>query len=307
MIPLPILLSLAWGLTIAGLSLLAYLVLTAAVDLIAGGIRRIRRALQPDYAFYEQLLNSLRAAQTMDVETPSVTLSALRAVWRYPIPLVAGLVLAGFVRDWLLSSVMALIGIVAVVILASRAHRVQWNKITDDAELLVVQFAARFSVHHSVSTALEESEPHLSHSTLRPTIDEAIRRVRLGQPLDQAVTPFARIPHPVMRRMARVLAKSGTGDPAVYAESLELLRADTQAARDMQNRIRSELGVVSSTVFVLQAFLAVSLILLAFVPLWREYFTATTANRLLYALMAVLGAVGSLYTERRYGIQEEQA
>jgi hypothetical protein len=305
----PALIGIAALLAVAGLAAVNYFLLTGAIDLIAGLVRKFRRALRPNAAFYEDLLGSLNRERSSKFaeNAPSPLRMALRIGLQYPLPLLAGLLMAMLAADGLLSPVMLLIGLTAAAILYFRAQRAQWNRLTDDAELLVVQFAARFSIHHSVSAALEESMPYLARSALATPIQEIIRRVRLGQSFNQAVTPFERIPHPILQRMARVLAKSGTGDPTVYAELLAMLRDDTQAARDLQNRTRAELGVISSTVLVLQSILAASLIAMAFVPLWREYFTASAANRLLYGMMAILGAVGSLYVERRYGMLEEQA
>jgi hypothetical protein len=304
-----VLIAIAALLAVAGLTVVNYLLFSGAIDLTTGLIRNIRRKLRPTAAFYEDLLGSLNRelkASRPDA-SPSPLQSALRAGLRHPVPLLAGFVMAFLAYDGLLSPAMLLIGLTAAAIFHFRARRSEWSQLTDDAELLVVQFAARFSIHQSVSAALEESMTHLSRSALRPAIQEIVRRVRIGQPLLQAVAPFERIPHPIMRRMARVLAKSGTGDPTVYAELLSMLRDDTQAARDLQNRTRAELGVIASTVMVLQAILAASLIAMAFVPLWRDYFTATAANRLMYGLMAILGAAGSLYVERRYSMLEEQA
>jgi hypothetical protein len=308
MISLPLVIWIAGILIVIGLSLVLYQILSFIRVLASGLVIRVRRILQPNRAFYENLLASLRNDRLQEdalQSSPSALLTLLRAMWRFPLPLLAGAVLALLIHDWMLSPAMLLIAITAMFILYGRARRAQWNRITDDAELLIVQFSSRYAVNHSVSTALEESTPRIASGALRAAAEETVQRMHLGQRLGDAVMPLTRIAHPIPRRLARVLAKSGTGDPAVYADLLVLLREDTQAARALKNSVRTELTVISFTLLVLQLILAGSMILLAFVPLWRNYFTATPANGVKYLLMGILGLIGSLYAERRHSMLEE--
>jgi hypothetical protein len=287
-----------------GLAMLIHFCLKIGVDIIRGGSRRIRAALTPRWSMLSQALDNERKIDVVE-ERPYG--DALRSILHYPAPILVGGILGLLVRDWLLSPVMLVLGFYVTEMLFHRIRRLRWRRLTSESEMLITQFASRYPIRNSVALALEESTPLIPHGALKEAAMEAVQRLRIGQHASDAFAPFEKIPHPVPRRLAKVMAQAGIIDKALFQDLLNRLKVDTASQRDLQNRIRSDLTVVSVTTTILQTVLGISMVATSLLPSWREYFISDIPRRLLFIVISMAGLTGSLYVENEFQMIEESS
>jgi hypothetical protein len=169
---------------------------------------------------------------------------------------------------------------------------------------LILQFAARYPLVRSVGQALQATLGRLPEGEVRHTVLEVIRRLDLNQPLEQAVAPFQRLPVHSLHQLAVILANAQKTTPAVFQDTLEMLRLDVESRRELHNLSRQSLTLVRSTARVLQAVLAGALIFVSLVPNWRFYFMESTGHLMTFLAALGAGALGSLYIEAEIQLLE---
>jgi len=288
---------LAAALVALGLGMLVFSALSVFVDITAGGIGLFQRRWKTQDV---SRLLGIEASSGNEMETNQ---DARRRIWQGLLLLpwvwaVFGVVLALLSGDTLLSPALLVIANVAGVLYRSQRRQKRMGKLNQDTSELILQFAARYPVSKSISASLTASSAQLPEgSEVRKTADDVVRRLHINQGFDEAIKPFSRLPVPILQQFGMVIAASQETSPAVFSDSLEMLRADVENRRDLHNLSRQSLTLTRSTARVLQAVLTGALIFVALSGNWRAYFVALPSNTAFYLAALGAGALGSLYIE----------
>jgi hypothetical protein len=288
-----------------GFFLFGHGAILAAEDLIFGLWEWFLRIFRPSANRLREMAQESRSPRITQTATQRNFVSrTLLAILRYPFPVLAGVVLAIWVRDWFISPVMILVGAVISASLFTRLSRRFYNKITDELEMLILQFISRYPLRNSVATALAEAADQLPKGLLRDSAANTATRLKL-QDGTNPYRDLLAIPHPVARRFAGVLMRAGFASPDVFLDLLGQLRKDTESRRELQQRVRRDLSLESGTITILQVVLILSLIAAALLPAWRGYYTGSIANRVIYVTMVAVGVVGTVIGENELRFLEE--
>jgi hypothetical protein len=288
-----------------GFFLFSHSILQIAVDLLQGFWNWLIRKLRPGTLRLRVLAGEARSpAYSPEAVKPSPILTVVLGVFRFPWPVMAGIVLAILARDWVFSPLMVLVGAAISTTLFSRARRAYYNRLTDELEMLILQFVSRYPLRNSVATALSESADQLPKGMLNRAASNAATRLKLGEG-DRPFRDLIDVPHPVARRFAGVLMRAGFAAPEVFLDLLGQLRKETERRRELQQRVRSDLTLEVATITVLQVVLILSLVAAALLPSWREYYTSSLGNRMFYIIMVVVGIVGTVIADNEVQYLEE--
>jgi hypothetical protein len=288
-----------------GLFLFGHGLLLAAEGLIFGIWERFLRTIRPGAHRLREMAHesrSPRAAQTGGRRN-AVSLVIL-AMLRYPFPILAAVFLAIWIRDWMLSPIMIVVGAVISAALFTRLSRKYYNQITDELEMLILQFVSRYPLRNSVATALLEAADQLPKGLLRDAASSTATRLKL-QEGKNPYRDLVAIPHPIARRFAGVLMRAGFASPEVFLDLLGQLRKDTESRRELQQRVRRDLTLESATITILQVVLIISLVAAALLPAWRDYYVGTIGNRVVYLALVVVGIIGTVIGENEVRFLEE--
>jgi hypothetical protein len=288
-----------------GFFLLTHGVLRMLAGLLSGFWDWLIRKLRPGARRMQQLAKEARAPSYFPEKAQQsiVTVAAL-GVFRYPWPVLGGLVLAVLAKDWMFSPLMVLAGAVVSTALFTRMRRALYNRLTDELEMLILQFVSRYPLRNSVATALAESAEQIPKGMLSAAAANTATRLKLGEG-DRPFRDMIEIPHPIARRFAGVLMRAGYAAPEVFLDLLNQLRKDTEGRRELAQRVRRDLTLESATITVLQVVLVLSLVGVALLPSWRNYYTGTLANRIFYLAMVGMGVVGTVIGDNEIRSLEE--
>jgi hypothetical protein len=288
-----------------GFFLLGRGILLALEDVIFGVWEWLFRTLRPGAHRLRELAREARSPKLVQTQYGKnfVTVTFL-AVFRYPFPILVAAGLAVWVRDWMLSPIIVVIGAVVSAAMFSRVSRRFYNQLTDELEMLILQFVSRYPLRNSVATALAEAADQLPGGLLRDSAASTATRLKLqdsGNPFRDLIA----VPHPVARRFAGVLMRAGFAAPEVFLDLLDQLRKDTESRRELQQRVRRDLTLESATITILQVVLIASLVAVVLIPSWRTYYIGTVGNRMLYILLVALGIIGTVIGENEVRYLEE--
>ncbi len=228
----------------------------------------------------------------------------LLAVLRYPFPILVAVLLGIWVWDWMLSPLMVVVGAVISSALFARMSRRFYHQLTDELEMLILQFVSRYPLRNSVATALAEAADLIPKGLLRDAATGTATRLKL-QDSGNPYRDLLAIPHPVARRFAGVLMRAGFASPEVFLDLLNQLRKDTESRRELQQRVRRDLTLESVTITILQVVLVISLVAVILIPSWRVYYIGSIANRVVYMIMVGLGIIGTMIGENEVRYLEE--
>jgi hypothetical protein len=288
-----------------GFFFFSHSIIQMAMDVLQGFWDWLIRKLRPGTMQLRVLAREARTtAYTPEATRPSAILTVVLGILRFPWPVMAGIVLAVLTRDWMFSPLMLLVGAAISTTLFARLRRTYYNRLTDEMEMLILQFVSRYPLRNSVATALSESAEQLPQGMLSRAAANTATRLKLGEG-DRPFRDLIEVPHPVARRFAGVLMRAGFAAPEVFLDLLGQLRKDTERRRELQQRVRRDLTLESATITVLQVVLILSLVAVAIMPSWREYYTSTLGNRMFYIIMVVVGIVGTVIADNEVQYLEE--
>jgi hypothetical protein len=288
-----------------GLFLSSHSLLLLLEDLMFGVWDWLMRMLKPRAARLRDLAQEARSPKVAQTSygRDFVSRTAL-SILRYPFPILAAVGLAIWVRDWMISPIIIVAGAVVSSALFARLSRRFYNQLTDELEMLILQFVSRYPLRNSVATALSESADQLPAGLLREAAGGTATRLKLqaaGNPFRDLIA----VPHPVARRFAGVLMRAGYASPEVFLDLLNQLRKDTESRRELQQRVRRDLTLESATISILQVVMVASLTAVIVIPSWREYYIGTIGNRVVYLMLVGLGILGTVIGENELRYLEE--
>jgi hypothetical protein len=285
-----------------GFYLFSHSLMQVFADLVFGFWDWLMRKLRPRAHHLQEMAREARSSSYMPESIqPNLLTQVTLGMIRFPWPVLAGAVLAFFAQDWMFSPMMVLVGATISTAMFSRTRRAYYNRLTDELEMLILQFVSRYPLRNSVATALAESADQLPEGQLSRAAANTATRLKLGEG-DRPFRDLIGIPHPVARRFAGVLMRAGYAAPEVFLDLLTQLRKDTERRRELQQRVRRDLTLESATISILQI---LSLIAVALLPSWREYYVSSLGNRTLYLILVLLGIVGTVIGESEIQYLEE--
>jgi hypothetical protein len=274
-------------------------------DLAFGLFEWLVRTLRPGARRLGEMAREARSPNIVQTQYGKNFISlTLLSILRYPFPILVTVLLGIWVGDWMLSPIMVVVGAAVSSSLFTRMSRRFYNQLTDELEMLILQFVSRYPLRNSVATALAEAADQIPKGMLRDAAASTATRLKL----QDAGNPFRdllAVPHPVARRFAGVLMRAGFASPDVFLDLLGQLRKDTESRRELQQRVRRDLTLESATITILQVVLIASLIAVVLIPSWRVYYIGTVANRIVYILLVGLGIVGTVIGESEVRYLEE--
>lgn len=288
-----------------GIWLFAHGLTASFLDVVEGLWRLFIRRVQPESLRIRQLAQQARSSQeTFQNTRPGIINATIMALIRFPVPVFISVLVAVFVNDWMLSALVIVIGVVVSFSMFSRMRRQSYNRLTDELEMLILQFVARYPLRNSVTTALAEAADELSPGLLNTAAGNTATRLKLGDAQDP-YRELIGVPHPIARRFAGVLIRASQAAPDVFLDLLGQLRKETESRRELQQRVRRDLTLESITVSVLQVFLIISLGAVALLPSWRDYYVYSLGNRVIYMAMVAMGVIGTIIGEYEIRYLEE--
>ncbi|MBN1440556.1 MAG: hypothetical protein JW929_14205 [Anaerolineales bacterium] len=274
-------------------------------DMVFGIWDWLIRTLRPRARRLQEIAKEARSPKAAQTRYGKNFLSiTLLAVLRYPLPILVATVLAVWVWDWMLSPIIIVVGAVVSSALFARMSRRFYNQLTDELEMLILQFVSRYPLRNSVATALSEAADQLPKGLLKDAAAGTATRLKL-QDVGNPFRDLVAVPHPVARRFAGVLMRAGFASPEVFLDLLSQLRKDTESRRELQQRVRRDLTLESATITILQVVLILSLVAVVLIPSWRVYYTGTIGNRVVYMLLVGMGIIGTVIGENEVRYLEE--
>ncbi len=286
---------LATALAAVGIITLVSLSLQTLIDLSLGGIRWLKRRFQPGAGY--RLAGLQMASEMLAAEPDQRSLhlsSILNSTYLW---IISSALVALLVFDRMLSPVLLVIVQIAGVLYRAQQRQQRLARLNRQTGDLILQFAARYPLVRSVSQALLAAHQQLPGGEIHQTTAEVIRRIQLNQPVSQAVEPFRQLPVPSLRQFAVILAHAQQTTPAIFQDTLEMLRTDVEGRRELHNLSRQSLTLIRSTARVLQAVLAGALVFVSTEASWRMYFEDSLSHLIIFWAAAGLGVLGSLYIE----------
>lgn len=205
------------------------------------------------------------------------------------LPALGGMLLAVIWHSPVLSVWSALLGLAASVIL--RAARPQVTPgLRAEQELFLSALRSRYAVEQSLAAALDGAAADLGEADgpLACSVRETVRRLRIGQPLEQALVPLT-TQGQTLRRLVTVLSKAPWSAAAETQTLLGELEEDARRKRRLADRARVTLSVVRLTLTILVGANVTAAVLAALLPAWRAHYVAHPATYLAGTALALGG------------------
>jgi hypothetical protein len=211
------------------------------------------------------------------------------------LPAMGGLALAVLWRAPLLSIWSLMVGLAATTIVRASRPQVTAER-RSEQELFLSALRSRYAVEQSLTAALDGAAADLADadgppSEARPlvrAVHEAVRRLRIGETLEQALQPLASQGQ-TLRRLVTVLAKAPWSAAAETQVLLGELEESARGHRRLADRARVTLSVVRLTLWILLGANVAAGTVAALIPAWRDHYVAHPATYLVGTGLALAG------------------
>lgn len=218
------------------------------------------------------------------------TLDGKRLVVLIAIP-----VLALAVRDFLLSPLMIVFGLLLIAWMNFQSRQNERGRVNEDAELAALQMRSMLSVDRSLLNALNSIE--LPGGVLKRSIQQVVTRLQMHQPPDQAAQALKGLPGTVTARLAALIANSARITDEIQSSLLIALEQEAHRQKLLRSKMRQTLALVRGTIRLLQGAVAASLVFVLLSPTWRSFFLQDIPHRTLLTVLMVCSVLASLYFE----------
>lgn len=218
-----------------------------------------------------------------------------RLDWKRLLLLLGFPMLALAVRDFLLSPLIVLIGMVIFIWLNFQVRQTERTQINEDAETVALQVRALMKTDHSLLNAL--SHVKLPPGTLRRALEQVTTRLHMHQSPTEAVRPLDALPGIVTARLSALVEHSARLTDAIQEELLTSLEQEAHRQKLLRSKTRQTLSLVRGTIRLLQAVVAGAIGFVMLAPDWRIFFLQDFSHRFLLAAMVIGVLLASLYFE----------
>lgn len=278
-----ILLAVATVGVIIGIFLITYNVLLTGLEVF---VRLGRKVLFMRSKAYMRRLGLVRE----EPWSANAELDVRRLVIVLAIPL-----LAIVVQDWLLTPMVAGLGILLLWWLNFAQRSRQGDQVNEDAEMVAMQVRAHLRTNHSLISALRSVQ--LPKGRLRHALDEVVLRLEMQESPEEAAKPLAALPGTETARLATLISKSAIITEDVQLSLLEDLEQESNRQKLLRSKMRQVLALVKGTIRLLQGAVALALLVTFVVPEWRMFFLQDISHRMTMMILVAAAAVASLYFE----------
>lgn len=204
-------------------------------------------------------------------------------------------VMALAVRDFLLSPLVLLFGLLVVAWMNFQAHQNERGRINEDAEMAALQMRSLLTVDRSLLNALNGIE--LPAGVLKRSIQQVVTRLQMHQPPEQAAQSLKGLPGMVTARLAALIANSARITDDIQSSLLVSLEQEAHRQKLLRSRMRQTLALVQGTIRLLQGVVAAAMLFVLLSPTWRSFFLQDVPHRTLLTVLMVCAALASLYFE----------
>jgi len=204
-------------------------------------------------------------------------------------------VIALAVRDFLLSPLVLLFGLLVVLWMNFQTRQNERGRVNEDAEMAALQMRSLLIVDRSLLNALNGIE--LPAGVLKRSIQQVVTRLQMHQPPEQAAQSLKGLPGMVTARLAALIANSARITDDIQSSLLVSLEQEAHRQKLLRSKMRQTLALVQGTIRLLQGVVAASMLFVLLSPTWRSFFLQDVPHRTLLTVLMVCAALASLYFE----------
>ena len=279
--------------------LLAWTGLVTITDALHGLAGYVRRRIRPRVirriVDYQVGLGQEQSAQQDDVLTGRNLLAL--AIESRPLWIAAGVALALFVSDQILSPLLLILIPLGAELYRTQKYRRRRQRIDEDVSNLIMQVESRYPLSHSLHRTLTESLSTLPDGNVSKALTSCIQKLHMNADIRDALKPLMLLQHPSLNRLVSALAHAQDTRQEVFLDTLRMLREEAESRMDLRRHARRSLTVVFVTTRILQAVLVIAAFIVGLLPAWRTYYTASSKNWTGMMISLLVATIGSLYVE----------
>lgn len=204
-------------------------------------------------------------------------------------------VMALAVRDFLLSPLVLLFGLLVFAWMNFQARQNERGRINEDAEMAALQMRSLLTVDRSLLNALNGIE--LPGGVLKRSIQQVVTRLQMHQPPEQAAQSLKGLPGMVTARLEALIANSARITDDIQSSLLVSLEQEAHRQKLLRSKMRQTLALVQGTIRLLQGVVAAAMLFVLLSPTWRSFFLQDVPHRTLLTVLMVCAVLASLYFE----------
>jgi uncharacterized membrane protein YhaH (DUF805 family) len=204
-------------------------------------------------------------------------------------------VMALAVRDFLLSPLVLLFGLLVVAWMNFQTRQNERGRINEDAEMAALQMRSLLTVDRSLLNALNGIE--LPTGVLKRSIQQVVTRLQMHQPPEQAAQSLKGLPGMVTARLAVLIANSARITDDIQSSLLVSLEQEAHRQKLLRSKMRQTLALVQGTIRLLQGVVAAAMLFVLLSPTWRSFFLQDVPHRTLLTVLMLCAVLASLYFE----------
>jgi hypothetical protein len=215
------------------------------------------------------------------------------------------LLLAGLVRDALLSPYLTLLGVATTLYLAYRQTLHARQEVSDEVRRLVDAFVGLYRVNPTTFTTLALAAEHVKAGLVRDAALAAVRHYEATRDTHAALQKLLAVADPYLVRFVLILDQAGEQGPAEIAGLLADLQGRLRRRWTTRLAAQGVFAALRGTLVVLVGAAAVVTAVGVTIPLWREVHTSSAGSRALFVLLTSLAGGAAAFFDRRMRLDEE--
>jgi hypothetical protein len=204
-------------------------------------------------------------------------------------------ILAIAVRDYLLSPIVVLVGLVVLLWMNFQKKQKESAQINEDAEIVALQIRSAMSLDRSILSALSKIE--LPEGSMKQALTQVVSRLRMHQRPDQAASTLKRLPGSVTARLAALIGFSASITDELQDNLLRTLEEEAHRQKLQRSKTHQTLSLVRGTIRLLQGAVAGAIVFVVLTPAWRTFFLQDIPHRVLLTALITSVTIASLYFE----------
>jgi len=203
--------------------------------------------------------------------------------------------LAIAVRDFLLSPLVLLFGLLVIWWMDFQSRQNERGRVNEDAEIAALQMRSQLIVDRSLLNSLNGIA--LTDGILKRSIQQVVTRLQMHQPPEQAAHALKGLPGTVTARLAALIANSARITDEIQSSLLVALEQEAHRQKLLRSKMRQTLALVRGTIRLLQGVVAAAMIFVLLSPTWRDFFLQDIPHRTLLTVLLSGAVLASLYFE----------
>ena len=204
-------------------------------------------------------------------------------------------ILAIAVRDFLLSPMVIIVGLVILLWMNFQKTQKDQAQVNEDAEIVALEMRSLVSVDRSILSALSKIE--IPEGSLKQALVQVANRLRMLEPPEQAASALKGLPGSVTARLAALIGYSASITDEIQDSLLLALEQEAHRQKLQRAKTRQTLSLVRGTIRLLQGAVAGAILFVVLTPAWRTFFLQDIPHRVLLTVLVSAVVLASLYFE----------